>query len=92
MTRFEIFVEKINAGDKTVSEKFEHLFRSVFKDREQFILRQLYGIGCYARDKKDIGSEIGLTEKRISQIQEKCLVKFEDYLIENPDMWPDELK
>ena len=88
MTRFEKLLEKFNAGDKTASEKFEHLFRSVFKDREQHVLRELYGIGCYARDKKDIGSEIGLTEIRISQIQEKCLVKF-DYFA---SMYPEKFR
>ena len=87
MTRFEKLLEKWNAGDKAASENLMFLFRSVFKDREFHIICELYGIGCYARDKKEIGAEMGLTEKRISQIEEKCLFKFEDFGWMRPDLF-----
>lgn len=77
MTKFEKLLEKLNAGDKTASENLEHIFPFVFKDRELSVIRLIYGIGCHARDKKEIGEVFGLTEKRISQIQKKCLAKFE---------------
>ena len=92
MTRFEKLLEKWNAGDKVASENLEFLLRSVFKERELHVIRELYGIGCYARDKKEIGAELGITENRVSQIHEKCLIKFEDFYTVYPEKWPDEWK
>ena len=92
MKRFEKLLEKWNAGDKVASENLAFLFRSVFKDREFKIICEIYGIGCYARDKKEIGAELGITENRVSQIHEKCLVKFEDFYTVYPEKWPDEWK
>jgi RNA polymerase primary sigma factor len=42
-------------------------------EREQFILKSLYGIGCEKRTLAEIGEDLEFTQVRVRQIKEKAL-------------------
>ena len=51
---------------------------SHLKERESYILRHYYGIGCNPEELEEIGEEIGLTPERVRQVREKALNKIRD--------------
>lgn len=75
------FREKIalNVSDKKETyyfiEKGIQELLDIFSPREQYIIKNRFGIGCNERSNVDIAESLGVTRAAISKILKKCLRK-----------------
>ena len=68
-----------------MQEKIEFFLRCLLKDRELYIFREIYGIGCFEREKGEIANEIGMSLEEIERAQKKFLIKIDDAMTKYPD-------
>lgn len=86
MSKFDFLLEKYNAGDKAAYETMKKLLRLYLKDREQMIIREFYGIGCYSHSKADIAHNLGLRVDELDAILEIIHAKIDDVLTADPSI------
>lgn len=68
-----------------MQEKIEFFLRCLLKDKELYIFREIYGIGCFEREKGEIANEIGMSLEEIERAQNKFLIKIDDAMTKYPD-------
>ena len=60
---------------ESIAQEFNAVLKRVLKEREAFIIRECYGVGCPEKGLDDIAKELGLTRERVRQIREKSIEK-----------------
>ena len=60
---------------ESLAQEFNAVLKRILKEREAFIIRECYGVGCPEKGLDDIAKELGLTRERIRQIREKSIEK-----------------
>lgn len=60
---------------ESLAQEFNAVLKRVLKEREAFIIRECYGVGCPEKGLDDIAKELGLTRERVRQIREKSIEK-----------------
>ena len=60
---------------ESIAQEFNDVLKRVLKEREAFIIRECYGVGCPEKGLDDIAKELGLTRERVRQIREKSIEK-----------------
>lgn len=73
----DVNINSILAGDADVvddvsnTDEINNMLRSVTKldDRQQFIIRGRYGLGCQEKTLRQLGCELGISRERVRQIE-----------------------
>ena len=60
---------------ESLAQEFNAVLKRILKEREAFIIRECYGVGCPEKGLDDIAKELGLTRERVRQIREKSIEK-----------------
>lgn len=85
MTKIEQLLSDLKSGSQEMQKKIEFFLRCLLKDRELYIFREIYGIGCFEREKGEIANEIGMSLEEIERAQKKFLIKLDDAMTKYPD-------
>lgn len=64
-----------NAEQESLSKDLEEIMNSSLKERDIFVLKHFFGIGCAECSQEEIGEMLGLTRERVRQIRERALGK-----------------
>ena len=60
---------------ESLHQELEELMRRTLKERDIYILRQTFGIGCSERTQEEVSLDLGLTRERVRQIRERAIQK-----------------
>lgn len=63
---------------ESMSQELNSVLESVLKERESFIVKKCFGIGCNELGLEEIGDRLGLTRERVRQIREKSITKLRE--------------
>lgn len=80
----------IDIEEKKISSNFIQTIEAILKDqgtikRDREFFKEIYGLGCEEKTKKEIADREGLSYERIRQIQNKLEFRIRRYLRQNPN-------
>lgn len=59
----------------SLHSELEEFMKNNLKDRDIYVLKQAFGIGCTERSHEEISLDLGLTRERVRQIRERAIQK-----------------
>lgn len=70
----EVFADsQLDAESK--EQELEQLLKSTLMDRDIFIIRHSFGLGCDVLTQEQIAIELGLSRERVRQLREQAIIK-----------------
>lgn len=64
--------------EESKEEELDRLLRSTLKERDIFVLRHTYGLGCEELSQIEIAEQLGLSRERVRQIRDTAILKLRD--------------
>ena len=79
-TLIDITAADVESADSTTTQEslgkdLEEVMKLNLKERDIFILKHYFGIGCAECSQEEISEQLGLSRERIRQIRERALIK-----------------
>lgn len=64
---------------ESLNQTLDMVLKSALKERDIFIIKQTFGIGCPEKSQEEVSEMLGLTRERVRQIRERALHKLKKY-------------
>lgn len=64
---------------ESLNQTLDMVLKAALKERDIFIIKQTFGIGCPEKSQEEVSEMLGLTRERVRQIRERALHKLKKY-------------
>ena len=64
---------------ESLNQTLDMVLKTALKERDIFIIKQTFGIGCPEKSQEEVSEMLGLTRERVRQIRERALHKLKKY-------------
>lgn len=64
---------------ESLNQTLDMVLKAALKERDIFIIKQTFGIGCPEKSQEEVSEMLGLTRERVRQIRERALNKLKKY-------------
>lgn len=64
---------------ESLNQTLDMVLKAALKERDIFIIKQTFGIGCPEKSQEEVSEMLGLTRERVRQIRERALLKLKKY-------------